>query len=325
MVSCIKAHYESSLAVVVMASLLLCPLQHDIIRDYTLAAHAANELQQRQRCFCQCLLDMSGDGKESTATLSIRAYASTLMHFHVRGAAITPLSSDLLVQSWLLPPSSSIEVDDIRNQFFQGVGSSNTNDLAIWFREKRDYWSAAQLWKILGNRTDAIVSKSQYLRNCHAVLVQIPAGTQPGVLGLDIRVQTVMSIFSDRQDERDRAIEWLIELADDPSQMHELTTLAKCQVLAVVGVTLLGFTNSKFVNGPLEQIRAGAMHHMQCSLYRMEHAQTQTGFLKWFFLELAFDPCARLNLTYTFPQEMHDFALAVLGEGGIELIKWHDS
>ena len=158
-----------------MAYLLFVFLfQHNIIRDYTLAAHTPNELQQRQRCFCECLIDMSTNGEESTATVSIRTYATTLMHFHVRAAAFTPLSNDALVQSWLL------RQDDIGYRAVEGVGSSNTNDLAIWFRDnKHDYWSAALLWKTLALTTAAAASKSQYMRSC----VAVTRATQTGSLG----------------------------------------------------------------------------------------------------------------------------------------------
>jgi hypothetical protein len=301
----------------------LCSFQHDIIRDYTLAVHTPNELQQRQRYFCDCLIDTATNGEESVATASIRTYASTLLHFHVRGAAVIPLSNDALVQSWLLMGEQS---DDIVYQVFQGVGSSNTNDLAIWFREEREYWSSAQLWRTLSDRTGALATKSQYYRNCIAVLAQIPVGTQPEKLEFEVWLNTMMSIFQDRQDERESATDWLLELADDPSKMHGLPPKTKSEVMGIAGATLLGFTNSKFADGSLNEIRRGARMYMQCSLHRVEYAVNDaTGFMKWLFWGLAFDPYTDITRTYTCPLEMHDHALAVLGEGGVELVKWHNS
>ena len=295
--------------------------QHDIIRDYTLAAHTPNQLQQRQRCFCECLIDMSTNGEESTATVSIRTYAFTLMHFHVRAAAFTPLSNDALVQSWLL------RQDDIGFQAVEGVGSSNTNDLAIWFRDnKHEYWSAALLWKTLVFTTAAGASKSQYMRDCLVVLAQIPAGTQPGKLDLEIEMNNHLALFSDRQEERDSAIEWLVELADDPSQMQELAVVPKGQALNLAGRTFFGFTNTKYCwTRSSEQIRRGARIFMRSSPFWLEHANSNSGWLKWLFWAVSLLPATLHTLCYTCLEEMHDYALAMLGEGGVELVKWHDS
>jgi hypothetical protein len=296
--------------------------QHDIIRDYTLAAHTPNELQQRQRCFCQCLIDISTNGEEITATVSIRTYASTLMHFHVLAAAFTPLSNDALVQSWLL------RQDDIGYRAVEGVGSSNTNDLAIWFRDnKHDYWSAALLWKTLAHTTAAPASKSQYLRSSVAALAQIPEGTQPGKLDLEIDMNNHLAYFSDRQGEKDSAIEWLVGLAADPSQMQELAAVPKGQVLHLAALTFFGQTNSKFCwTRSSEQIRRGARFFMRGTSCYLESANSlQIPFWKWFCWALALGPPTSWPLCYTCLEEMHDYALVVLGEGGVELIKWHDS
>jgi hypothetical protein len=264
---------------------------------------------------------MSANGEESTATVSIRTYATTLMHFHVRAAAFTPLSNDVLVQSWLL------RRDDIGHRALEGVGSSNTNDLAIWFRDhKHDYWSAALLWKTLALTTAVPASKSQYMRSCLAALAQIPAGTQPGKLDFQIEMHNHLGLFSDRQEEKDSAIEWLVELADDPSQMQELAALSKAQALTMAALTLFGMTNTKFcwTRSP-EQIRRGARFFMRAGPCWLEAANSQSGWLKWVCWAIAIEPISLQTLCYTCLEEMHDYALVVLGEGGVELVKCHDS
>jgi hypothetical protein len=197
--------------------------------------------------------------------------------------------------------------------------------LAIWFREKADYWSAAKLWKILFDRSDAVALKSQYLRRCVAVLALIPEGTQPGKLAMEIHAKKKTALYSDRQDEKDSAIEWVVELADDPEKLQELAALQKGQILSTASLTLLGTTNTAYcMNRPLEQIRRGAKMGMKSTLCWFEIAQSELGFMKWFFLSLT--PVMTLQTTcYTCPSELHDLALAVLGEGGIKLVEWHDS
>jgi hypothetical protein len=299
-------------------------------------------LQQRQRCFCECLINTATNGEESTAAVTIRTYASTLLHFHVRCAAVIPLSNDALVQSWLLLKDFSTlgsagipAMWDIMDQALQGVGSSNANDLAIWFREKHDYWSAAQLWKTLINRTAEIASKSQYLRSCVAVLAHIPAGTQSilkipgtqiGALDMEVECLKLMTLYSDRQDEKDSAIERLVELADDPAKMQELGALGKAGVLGAAGMALFGLSNTAYcMSRSLNQIRRGAIMFMECCVYWLELAQSESGFIKWLFVALAFDRMCIQSLCYTCPSELHDYALTVLGEGGVKLVEWHDS
>jgi hypothetical protein len=158
------------------------------------------------------------------------------------------------------------------------------------------------------------------------VLAKIPKGTQPGKLDLEIEINLFMAFFSDRQEERDSAIEWLVELADDPSQMQELTALAKAQALGVAGHTLFGFTNTKYCwTRSSKQIRRGARFYMRGSPFWLEHANSVSGWQKWLLWSIALDPAAMQTLCYTCLEEMHDYALDMLGEGGVELVNLHDS
>jgi hypothetical protein len=75
----------------------------------------------------------------------------------------------------------------------------------------------------------------------------------------------------------------------------------------------------------LNQIRRGASFVMRAGSCWFEHAKSKSGLMNWVFLGLAFKPICINSLCYTCPKEMHDYALAMLGEGGVELIKWHDA
>jgi hypothetical protein len=216
--------------------------------------------------------------------------------------------------------------DDIADQVFQGVGSSETNDLAIWFREKHDYWSAALLWQKLAYATAEAASKSQYVRSCVAALAQIPEGTHPGVTELEVLMKSQMAFFSDRLEERDSAMGWVVELADDPSQMQELATMGKAQVFGMAGAALFGIANTKYcMTRSRGQIIKGAHLFIRCYSCYSEGAQSQSGFMKWLSLSMSFDPSCHLTLCYTCPSELHDYAPTVLGGGGVKLVKWHDS
>jgi hypothetical protein len=219
-----------------------------------------------------------------------------------------------------------LRLDDIGYRAVEGVGSSNANDLAIWFRDKHDYWSAALLWKALANTTAAAASKSQYTRSSLSALAHIPAGTQPGKLDLEIQMKQLMVYVSDRQDERDRATGWLVELAGDPAKLQELGLRGRGTILNNQGLAFIGFTDTKFcVKRTSNQVCRGAQMLITARGCWFEHAQSQSGFMKWIFFDVAFETAAYFGQCYTCPQEMHGFALATLGEGGVELIKWHDA
>jgi hypothetical protein len=161
------------------------------------------------------------------------------------------------------------------------------------------------------------------------VLAQIRGigdASQPGVLELEIKVNNNMAFFSDRQEEKDSAVQWLVELADDPAKMQELTTpMAKGDVLSTASLTLFGFTNTKFaITRSLDQLQRGARISMRSYRCFFEVSQSELGFLKWFWRSLSFDPMVTTTLCYLCPSELHDYALAMLGEGGVKLVEWHD-
>ena len=77
-------------------------------------------------------------------------YCYTLLNFHVRAGATSPLWLEPRIVSWLLHKDSSI-VD----QLIQGLPVSDVTQLAAWLESEAgafDYWKAkaAQLHCILG-------------------------------------------------------------------------------------------------------------------------------------------------------------------------------
>jgi hypothetical protein len=108
--------------------------------------------------------------------------------------------------------------------------------------------------------------------------------------------------------------------------MQELAVLGKAGVLSAAGLALVGLTNTAYcMNRTLDQIRRGAILFMESDSCWLEIAQSESGFMKWFFVSLGFDPMSNLTLCYTCPSELHDYALAMLGEGGVKLAEWHGS
>jgi hypothetical protein len=75
---------------------------HDIVRDFTLAAHSEAELQQWQASFVQTLITAVSASAESKSHKINQSYAHTLLSYHVRSAVTRPLHSDPLVVDWLM-------------------------------------------------------------------------------------------------------------------------------------------------------------------------------------------------------------------------------
>jgi hypothetical protein len=114
------------------------------VRDFTLASHSPTELQQRQRQFVQQLIQECTDDSSNDFSTA-RSYVRGCLKFHVRGAAKIPLCEDADVLSWLMHSD-----DDINSQALQGCGTAKANDLALWLRDKREYFTAGKLWKLVG-------------------------------------------------------------------------------------------------------------------------------------------------------------------------------
>jgi hypothetical protein len=164
------------------------------------------------------------------------------------------------------------------------------------------------------------------MRDCLAALTQIPEGTQPGKVELAIVMSGLLLLFSDRQEEKDSVIEWLVEFVDDPSQMQEVAALGKAQALSLAGFTLFGLTNTKYCRTrSSEQIRRGARFFIRSGPCWLEHSYSLSGWMRWFSWSLALEPASLQTLCYTCLEEIHDYALAMMGVGGVQLVKCHDS
>ena len=104
---------------------------HDIVRDYTLAAHSVSALQQLQRVFTQHIVKLASDRGEQTkaAFQAAKEYATSMLSQHVRAALVNiPLLQDKLVQGWLLSLDKGIA-----HQVFAAMPSiAVVEELARW-------------------------------------------------------------------------------------------------------------------------------------------------------------------------------------------------
>ena len=125
---------------------LLIPLlfKHDIVRDFTLAAHTSDELQNMQRSFVDQLLQKTAVAKgDSNDHLS--NYASTSLVHHIRCAVITPLHDDELAKTWLMDKNN-----EILDSVLLGIKQSEIQRLADWYNQDGDWFNAAHIFNIIG-------------------------------------------------------------------------------------------------------------------------------------------------------------------------------
>ena len=117
---------------------------HDIVRDFTLAAHTSDELQNMQRSFVDQLLQKTAVAKgDSNDHLS--NYASTSLVHHIRCAVITPLHDDELAKTWLMDKNN-----EILDSVLLGIKQSEIQRLADWYSQDGDWFNAAHIFHIIG-------------------------------------------------------------------------------------------------------------------------------------------------------------------------------
>jgi hypothetical protein len=81
-----------------------------IVRDFTLSAHTAQQLQELQRSFTTLLLGSYKTTAQQTTKASriTAAYSTTTLKYHLKGAVTTPLCDDELAKIALLHDVPSI-------------------------------------------------------------------------------------------------------------------------------------------------------------------------------------------------------------------------
>jgi hypothetical protein len=169
---------------------------HDIVRDYTLSAHSAAELQQRQLQFSEALIDGTSADDSSRSGVAVREYCYTLLNFHVRAGVTSPLFTEPRIVAWLLHKDSSI-VD----QLIQGLALPDAAELASWLGSEAggsDHWESAQIYSVLAKvaRAATAAEKVSYYRHCIAATDEIPEGSQPGALDMAFSARLYLARYS---------------------------------------------------------------------------------------------------------------------------------
>ena len=81
----------------------------DIVRDYTLAARTAFELQQLQQSFIRTLIaSIAAKSGGSQSHTILYSYGTNSLAYHVRAALSAPFAADGLAASLLLNKDASI-------------------------------------------------------------------------------------------------------------------------------------------------------------------------------------------------------------------------
>ena len=190
----------------------------------------------------QALIDILDNENETKTAAAARSYCASSLSFHVRGAAIAALVKDGSAQSWILHSS-----EDVQHQVFLAIDSSSeVVEFATWLQQtKRDYISAARIWKLLSmNATRE--TKTQWMRNALEALKYVPAGTDRVAANLEAQIYYRILTFGDSQTEKDDAARWFAQLVDDDSRMEMLDPNIVPYVCGAVGTIFLGFTNTRF-------------------------------------------------------------------------------
>jgi hypothetical protein len=137
---------------------------HDIVRDFTLAAHTSAELKELHVGFVHCLLDEYDAvmTKTSKPAKSIAAYATTCLTYHFKAAFAPPLQKCSLTRRALL------HTDGIVDQALQSVSVEDVSNLAKCLTDEKDHWGAARLHDALAFKYRGLKKDLQLkcMRNC---------------------------------------------------------------------------------------------------------------------------------------------------------------
>ena len=211
----------------------MCSLQHDIVRDFTLAAHTSTALQLRQRQFSQALIDHCTANEDKSAIA--RSYMRLFLNVHVRGGVSAPISKDATAQEWLLHADN-----DVVDQCFIAIDLTDLEELAEWLtKDKEDFFAASRLWYALAIKGSGLSAGklAQYLRYAVKAVDQTSPAIK-GALDIEVEARNKLIMYTDKQHESDTNVMKTKELMDDEARFQQLSGGSKARVKATMGLAL---------------------------------------------------------------------------------------
>jgi hypothetical protein len=288
---------------------------HDIVRDFTLAAHTSEKLQAMQRSFVDELLQRTADPKgDSNGHLS--SYASISLVHHVRGAVATPLHDDKLAKGWLRETDNVI-LDGI----LLGISQPEIQRLADWYYKNEDWYEAASIFYILAmkSRGRALEAKKASLRCGVVAIVKIPEHKKSANLECLLRKRLWYWTDADSLEEADECLDAVIAILKDEQRCSQLEQSVELSMKNQIAEHLFGLKPTKWrdtVN--IEQVKEGARLNIYCGLAFGKMVENMpAGSRKRIELNrIMMNTFAAFSITNVLPKQLSDAALHLLGVAG---------
>jgi len=296
---------------------------HDIVRDFTLAAHTTTALQQRQRQFSQALIDHCTTNDDKSTTVA-RRYMRRFLNVHVRDGVSAPLSKDTAAQGWLLHTDS-----DVVDQCFVAINLTDIEELAEWLtKDKEDFFAASRLWLALAKKGSGltVAKRAQYYRHCVKAVDQTNPAI-PGASDFEVQVRHNLITFTDQQHESDTSVLKIKALVDDDTRFQQLSAGSRVYAQATIGLAFFGFCNSTFCVCPsFDQLQAGSKSYIQLT-FGVRANLTKQGFAGWYARMTSVNVYGNFSMTHITPEVLNDpiTVQTCLGESGEEIVKWVDA